>query len=413
MTSISAETAHPEDTLAPPSQGTAAQGWIVIATTWLAVAAAAVVAPVAPEMADHFSATPGAEGLVQLGIGLPALFAALLAGPFGLLADRVGRRSVLLAALVVYSACGMAPLVLESLPQILLSRAGVGAAEAAVLATATALIGDYFKGSEREKWFAIQGGTATIVAFVLIAISGVLGETGWRSAFGIYLAPLILFAFVVRFLPEPSRAARTSEETLLTSPLWRRIVEVGAVSFLAAIAFYVVLIQLPFLLADRGFAEPRYAAIGVAAGAISAPVGALLFRRLGGRPVAGKLSLSFAFSTLGLLVIFATRDFRLTLLGAAINGLGSGVALPTLMTWAMTGLKPRERGRAAGFWNASFFLGQFVSPLAFLAVVTGVGGRTSAFAIFAALTATGAIVAAVLAVAGRRGRTRDLSQKQI
>jgi MFS family permease len=101
-------------------------------------------------MAAHFTATPGAEGLVQLGIGLPALFVALLATPLGFVADRVGRRPVMMTGLLIYAVCGMAPLFLHALPSILLSRAGVGVAEAGVLAAGTALIGDLFQGQTRK-----------------------------------------------------------------------------------------------------------------------------------------------------------------------------------------------------------------------------------------------------------------------
>jgi MFS family permease len=381
-------------------RSTSPQGWVLIATSWLAVAAAAVVAPAAPRMAAHFTATPGAEGLVQLGIGLPALFVALLATPLGFVADRVGRRPVMMTGLLIYAACGMAPLFLHALPSILLSRAGVGVAEAGVLAAGTALIGDLFQGQTREKWFAIQAGSATIVAVILITASGVLSEMGWRTPFAIYGAPLALFALVGVFVPEPARGPRPGAEAP-AGVFSGRLAAICAISLFAAICFYVALIQLPFLLVDRGHPEPSLAALGVVASAITAPVGALAFRLLGQRPVALKLALSFALSGLGLAILFATTSYPLNLFGAAVNGLGSGMALPTLMSWAMLGSSAEARGRIAGLWNASFFLGQFLSPLTLIGLAALVGGRAAGMGVVAGVLAVAAAVALSI-VATRR-----------
>jgi MFS family permease len=197
-------------------------------------------------------------------------------------------------------------------------------------------------------------------------------------------------------MPEQGRSQRSEEESSPGVSLWRRVAPVAAVTFFAALAFYVVLIQLPFLLADRGMTEPADAALGVAAAAIAAPLGALLFRRLGRRSVAAKLALSFAFSAAGLATIVGVAAFPLILVGAAINGIGSGMALPKLMTWAMAGSRLEERGRVAGLWNGCFFLGQFMSPLAFMAIAAASGQRAGGFVVFASLTGASAVAAALV-----------------
>ena len=381
--------------------GLAGQGWILVSSTWLAVAAAAVVAPVAPQMAAYFGGSPETEGLVQLGIGLPALFVALFGALFGHMADAVGRKPVLLTALVAYTICGSAPLILNSLPLILLSRAGVGMSEAAVLATAMALMGDLFLGAAREKWYAIQGATATIAAVLLIAISGVLGDGDWRRPFAIYLAPLILCLLVARF-PRETRRVRDEAGARWSQLGAARLARIGAVTFLTAIAFYLVLIQLPFLLVERGVADPRLIGLGTAAGAVSAPLGAYIFRRLSFTSVSVRMTLSFTFSAIGLWVLALETNYSAMLVGAAINGVGSGIALPTLMTWAMEGLQLELRGRMAGFWNGAFFMGQFLSPLAFLGIVALTGSRTAALVVFGSAVALAAVAA--LASATIRGR---------
>jgi MFS family permease len=379
-----------------------AQGWLLVATTWLAVAAAAVIAPVAPRMAMYFAADPGAMPLVQISVGLPSLFVALLAGLFGVLADRIGRRRLLLGAMLLYAACGVAPFWLDNLVAILVSRAGVGVAEAAVLATATALIGDYFAGERREGWFAIQGATATLVATLLIGVSGALSEAGWRLPFAMYLLPAGLALLVARAIWEPARAA-PAREAAAPAP---RMLAICGVTLLTAICFFVMLVQLPFLLVERGSGAPWQLAAGGVAATITAPLGALLFRLTARRPVAARLAASFAASGTGLLIVVCMPGYLPTLLGAAINGLGSGMALPTLMAWAMAGRAPSVMGRVAGTWNAAYALGQFLSPPLFLAIAGLAGGIAGGMAAFAAVLGVGAIAAAALAA--RQSRAPDL-----
>ena len=374
----------------------ATQGWVLVATTWLAVASPAVVAPVTPPMARDFGGGPEIEAMVQIAIGLPALFVALLAGPAGFLADRIGRKRVLLVALVVYTIFGSAPLWLPSLPLILASRAGVGIAEGAVLATGTALIGDYFTGSQRDKWFAIQGASATLIAVVLLTLSGILGEGGWRQSFIIYVIPWLLVLLVARLVWEPqAREISFAPDAKAALP---GLLRICLVTVFASIAFYVVLVQLPFLLADRGFGAPKEITLGAVASAITAPAGALIFRMMAKRGYAGRLAVSFSASALGLAIIALSTDYWPTLIGAAVNGIGSGIALPTLIGWALAGRSSAVMGRASGLWNAAFFLGQFLSPPVFIGVAALAGGRAAGIAVFAAVVGAAAAIAIALSL---------------
>jgi MFS family permease len=94
-------------------------------------------------------------------------------------------------------------------------------------------------------------------------------------------------------------------------------------------------------------------------------------------------------------IVALSPDYAPTLLGAAINGVGSGMVLPTLIGWAMTGRPLGMIGRAAGTWNSVYALGQFMSPPLFLAIA----GLTGAFASSMFVFAVGLGIAALAAVA--------------
>ena len=58
--------------------------------------------------------------------------------------------------MIGYGFLGMAPLVLTSLPAIVVTRVGVGITEAAIMTCATTLIVDYFEGEARNRWLGFQ-----------------------------------------------------------------------------------------------------------------------------------------------------------------------------------------------------------------------------------------------------------------
>jgi len=65
----------------------------------------AVIAPVLPRIRECFPVAPHVELMVSFVATIPALFIALLAGSFGILADIVGYRSLLLVGISLCRFC--------------------------------------------------------------------------------------------------------------------------------------------------------------------------------------------------------------------------------------------------------------------------------------------------------------------
>ena len=91
------------------------------------------------------------------------------------------------------------------------------------------------------------------------------------------------------------------------------------------------------------------------------------------------------------------------ILGAVVASAGTGLLLPTLLVWALSGLTFEQRGRGTGLWTAALFLGEFVCPLLVLGLAAALGGLGAAIvlvgavALVAAATARAALVAGVAA----------------
>ena len=195
----------------------------------------AVLVPAVPLLMERFHDVPGHAYLVQGGVlTAPALCVAIFSPVAGWLADRLGRRQLLIGAMVVYSVVGIAPLALDDLRAIIASRVGVGLCEALIMTLSTTMIGDLFVSPARERWLASQTAVASISSLALIPLGGLLARShGWRGPFAVYALSLILAALVWRFTWEPGETHRHQQQAPRpgTSLPWRSLggicVEIG------------------------------------------------------------------------------------------------------------------------------------------------------------------------------------------
>jgi MFS family permease len=391
----------------PTAKASPVEAWVLIATSWLSVAAAQVIAPVLPKIADAFGAEAQVGKLIPLLATLPALFVALLAAPAGLLADRVGHRRILIVGLAIYGIFGVAPALMHSLPWIVATRAAVGISEAAIMTCSTALLAAAFSHQERAKWLAYQTGSANVIAVVFVLGSGFLGEGSWRTPFWIYLIGLALVPAVLLTVGDFSGRRNFVNDDLTDRAGsdfdLRLLLGICAVTVFASTAFFVLIIQQSFLLTQRGFASTRLIGLSAAIISLAVPVGSAFFRWFPMR-IERMLAISFILSSIGFAIVSSTSGYAAFLVGGAINGVGSGIVLPALITWALSHLSARVRGFGTGMWQSSFFLGTFLSPLIILWLSLHVGGLSGAVRMFALFCAIAAVIAIVSSLMIGRAR---------
>ena len=172
-----------------------------------------MLAPVLPSIAKSFQADSHVAVGVSLVATLPALFIAICAFPAGLLADRFGTRRILLFGIGVYGFLGCAPIWMDSLISILISRAALGIAGAIIMTCSAAMLAEYFVGNERDRWFAINAGGAGFAAMASVILSGILGQINWHLAFAINGIAFILFPCLLLTTWAPAKTAKTMART--------------------------------------------------------------------------------------------------------------------------------------------------------------------------------------------------------
>ncbi|BEU99579.1 MFS transporter [Novosphingobium olei] len=395
-------------------QPTAMTGIALLLPITLSTMAIVLLAPVLPKILAEYASVPGFDYWVPMILTIPALCVALLSTAAGALGDYFGRRRLLIASFVLYAIVGVAPVFLKDLTAILISRVGVGVAEALIMVLSTTMIGDYFHGAARDKWLAAQTAFASMSALVFFNVGGQLGAFGWRTPFWVYTSALIMLALVLRFTWEPQGDVRNNggdeaeaapHNSSWAGFPWGRMAVILAVTIYGAVFFYTVQIQAASGLGVLGVADPARVGFLTSIASIGVPLGTFIYSRIGRWPVQRLLTIEFSLLAVGFLAMGRASTPTGFLAGCFLNQLGAGLLLPTLLVWAMSLLSFQVRGRGAGMWQSAFALGQFLSPVIVTFSANATGGLQNAFSVLSAAAVVGLIV--VVIAAGRITRSGD------
>jgi MFS family permease len=390
-TSITTRTTTPAESRIPGL----AQLIVLLAASCLSVLGAVLIAPVLPQMAAEFAGIPGADVLVPIVLTVPSLIIGLTAPFTGFIVDKIDRKLVLMIAMVAYAVIGTAPLYLSSLGVIVGSRVLLGLCEAAIMTCCTTLIGDYWTGTKRARYLGLQTLVAAISATVFLSVGGLLGASGWRTPFWMYAIAALLVIPMAKLLWQPARhpAGEALHKHLEPLP-WRQLLAPCVVTLFGGVVFYALLVQLSFALTGVGVTSTATIGGITAIMSLATAIGAGLFGQLSGRSARTLLPIEFGISAVGLIIVFAAGSVPLITIGAVLTGFGTGLLLPTLLTWAVNRLHFDQRGRGTGLWTGTLFIGQFLSPVLLGIVGASVGGLQPALGVLGVAAALVAVVTA-------------------
>ncbi|WP_339529942.1 MFS transporter [Pseudomonas mucidolens] len=348
------------------------EGLVLMLGSSLTVMGAVMVAPILPKLGAEFGPlTPRADLLLPLAVTGPALAIAVCAPLAGWVADRVGRKMLLVVATLLYALLGAVPAVLGDLLSIVAVRLLFGVTEAAVMTCCAALIADYWQGEERLRYINRQVVTIGLVGALFFVLGGALGEYSWRLPFLLYLLPLLLVPVMMKVLWEPARSRSCVEMQGPQRVAILSLVLGYVLIFGGMLLSFVVPVQAPILLVGLGVTSSTLIGVTIGLGLLATLGGSLawpLLRRSLG--IAGTHAVLLLLLGLGLWLLMRGQSYNQVLLAVVIHGLGAGLLVPNVMAPVMEALTARTRGRGLGGFTACLYLGQFVSPL----VVAGLGG---------------------------------------
>ena len=180
----------------------------------------------APSVALTLSYFMGGFGLAQLVIGP--------------LSDRVGRRRVLIGALLLYAIGGLASWFAPAIGGLLLGRMIQGAGAAGGTVLAFAVVRDLFEGEAARARLSTISLVFSLAPVIAPSLGGaILGVAGWRTIFAFQaVTGLVLLAVVMATLSETRRPVRPGKvSAILREPRTLAFGLVGALNLATVFCF--------------------------------------------------------------------------------------------------------------------------------------------------------------------------------
>ena len=224
-------------------------------------------------------------------------FVGMLIGAFvfGRLADRIGRRPVLMAAVVIDACCGVASSFAPEFTWLLVLRFLTGIGVGGTLPVDYTMMAEFLPSDRRGRWLVLLEsfwalGTICLAVLALFAASS--GDNAWRIIFFVTGIPALIGIVLRFYVPEspmylnrsgkseearkvlqrvakangrsvdipplqPDRQERKSVWSLFTGSLRRRSICLFIAWGLISLAYYGVFVYLPVKLGAEGFGFMR------------------------------------------------------------------------------------------------------------------------------------------------------------
>jgi MFS family permease len=390
------------------------QGLIIQLASSLTIMGSVMIAPMLPKITAEFAAIdPQSVELIPLVVAGPALSIALFAPLAGLLADRFGRKTMLLIGSLLYALFGVMPAFLADLNQILLSRLLFGCAEAIIMTCCTTLIADYWQPAERMRYISRQVVTIGVVGALFFVIGGVAGEGSWRTPFFLYLAPILMLPAIMLLLWEPERRKEDAGGPVRAEGgLGLTVTAAYFLIFTGMVTSFVAAVMTPNVLVGIGVTSTSL--IGAAAGLsiLSTLGGSIAWPFLRDRiGVAGVNAVLVAMMAVGLYILALATSYTQVLVAMLVQGFGAGFLVANASLPLLMKLPPRLRARGVGGFASFLYLGQFASPFIIMALAGPFGGMpqglASAIITWSSFTL---VIAAAWALVGLTKGKRQISE---
>ncbi|HET6831255.1 MAG TPA: MFS transporter [Solirubrobacterales bacterium] len=374
---------------------------IAIASIALETALLGMVAPLLPEIERRTGAGDEALGLALAAYALPIL---LISIPVGRLADRIGRRPLLLGGLLLTGVGSILIAVSGALPPLLLGRAVQGVGSTLSWVAALALVSDLARPGRKGEALGFAFAANSLGAVGGPALGGIVGGTVSFEAPFFLVAGIAIATFVAAFTVLPRAAQPVAVAGAERAGAIRLLLRPAAVvPAMASATGATVLGLIDFVVPldfDRRLGTTAtvigviFAAVALIDAAAAPPAGKA-GDRVGRRPVALAGALVMASSGL-LLTIAGGLAGACVALGILAVGLSATFAATA--PWLDETFGELDRGLAYGGLNLIFALGYTVGPLAGGWLL----GRSGAETAYALIAIVSVLVATLLAIPLRR-----------
>ena len=328
------------------------------------------LSPVLPAIAAHFAQYPEAGFLTRLMVSIIGAMIVIGSPVVGALADRLGRRRILLTGMFVYAVAGCAGFFVNNLYALVATRVLVGFAVAAVGTVVLAIVVTHTEGVARNRWLGYINTVGLLCAVLLIPVSGFVGKYGWQWPFLIHAVALPLFLLgLVGLEPDQRKVqlqVRETPERLSDRVPWGLL----AIASAAGVLMLAPVLYVPFHLRDLGISDPRLISIATLLPNLGAGATAYFYGAVRARlSLTSTFILGFGIAATALLLNAMAPSYAPIVLAQAIMGCSAGLIGTNIYALGAATGSDSNRARTMGLTKASLYTGPLLGQLALEPVV--------------------------------------------
>ena len=381
--------------------------WLLYSVTGVGILANTTITPNIPDVLADLGRSEASAGPLVASGALPGV---LLAPVIGILADRFGRKRVLIPCLLFFACGALIASVAPSFGLLIAGRALQGAGGAGLINLVLVLIADNWDGPDRTRLIGRNSAVLTFSLAALPLISGLVAEVfSWRASVAMGLLGLPVAVVGLFLIPNSKSQLQSAAGAQLSlGAQLRASVEATRhpaliLSFVTGFLLFVVifgvfLTALPVHLEEQFNLGPGARGLVLSTPAIGATIISFNLGRIRSvvplRALLVGSSFCIAIAAFG---VGVAPILGLVIVATMLYGFGDGAVIPTLQVVASSVPRPEQRASVMAVWVMAVRLGQAVGPigaaLIFATYSTGVAMIVGAviFAVVAGLFFVGPI----------------------
>lgn len=350
--------------------------FVIFGITLIAIMGVSSITPAFPKIGRSLGVSPQDIALLITVFTVPGVF---LTPVLGILADRFGRKTILVPALFLFGLAGSACFGVDRFSVLVGLRFFQGIGASGLGALNITIIGDLYSGRTRVKVMGYNASVLSIGTAGFPLIGGGLAMFGWYFPF---LLPLLALpvGLCVMFILKIPPVQNDQQFHAYLKAAWQSVRNkkvfglflIGIVTFI--LLYGACLTYFPFILNEYYGATPLIIGVVMFSMSISSAVTASQTGRIT-KYLSAKnmLLLAFLLYSVALGLAPLIQKLWLMILPAAILGIGNGLNLPTVQA-LLTGLAPIEqRGIVMSLNGMVLRIGQTLGPFIMTLVFSGFG----------------------------------------
>jgi|SRR6056297_1191530 len=339
---------------------------IIFSITLLAVMGVASLTPAFPTIARHFNLNMDEIGLLITAFTIPGIFMAPL---MGILADRLGRKAVLIPSLVLFGLAGAACAHTNTFNTLLILRIFQGLGAASLGSLNITIIGDLFEGNRRTTIMGYNASVLSIGTAFYPAIGGALALINWKFIFYLPLLAIPIAIWALTTLPTPRPENGQTVKSYFNS-LWKIVNQPYVWALFSMNIFVFIILYGAYLTFLPSFLETKFQSdsfeIGIIMSIMSITT-AITATQLGRiSKLFNKkqiLSTSSIAYILALALLAFSSKITMVIIAVIIYGFGQGLFIPTIQTLLAGIASVRERASIMSINSMVLRIGQSMGPV--------------------------------------------------